>query len=531
VRPLIVDALASGKGKRLATRDVIGSGPRAVAGVLERLGMEPRIVTAETMLKEGLELANHDLLLVSGMTSDLRSVRRIVSDWRKQSDVPTLIGGPIASDPGILEKVSAHIAVTGEAEITLSELMDSGLSRGFFPDNEMLDAIKSISYRLDEAVHVNPLRPAMGRETFDKHISSTRVISDYPLHHAARVYVEVLRGCSNYHRARWESVSEICDGCEKCHTGSLEERFYCPQGIPPGCGYCSVPSLFGPPRSRSVAKVCDEVESLLSRGVRRIVLSAPGFLDYGRDLIVEPEPLTDPRAPEPNYDKIEELLSQLSELDLMKTGGASLMIENLKGELVTERAARLLGKYLARTPVNVGFETGSLSHCRYIGRSSTPRENITALRRLKRAGLKPYAYFVSGLPGQNHDTVKSTVDSIRESVAVGASRIILYRFQPLPMSAFHDRPTGPPARTDELSKQIYEAARKANSLAKERMIGSRLKVVIAEPYDRDRRYHVAYPMLHGPVVLIEGAEDLEGEVLDVEVTEVASERMVKGSIL
>jgi len=531
VRPLIVDALASGRGKRLATRDVIGSGPRTVAGILERFGMEPRIATAEKVLREGFDHSSHDLLLVSGMTPDLRSVRRIVSNWRRHSDVPTLIGGPIASDPGILEKVSAHIAVTGEAEITLSELLDAGLSRGCFSGDENLGAVKGVSYRHDNTVHVNPLRPAMSREIFDKHTPSTRAVSDYPLHHAARVYVEVVRGCSNYHRARLESTSEICDGCEKCYTGKLEERFYCPQGIPPGCGYCSVPSLFGPPRSRSVAKIRGEIEDLLSRGVRRIVLSAPGFLDYARDLLVEPEPLTDPRAPEPNYEAIEKLLSQLSDLDLMKEGGASLMIENLKGELVTERAARLLGRYLVGTPVNVGFETGSLTHSRNIGRSSTPRENIAAVMRLKKAGLKPYVYFVNGLPGQNHDTVKSTVSSIRECVDAGASRIILYRFQPLPMSAFHDQPTGPPARTDELGKQIYEAARKANSLAKERLIGSRLKVVIAESYDRDGRYHVAYPMLHGPVVLVEGAEGLEGEVLAVEIIEVASERMVKGSLI
>ena len=52
MKPLIVDTLASGKGTRLTTRDVIGAGPRTVAGVLEKHGMEPTIVPVERYLRE-----------------------------------------------------------------------------------------------------------------------------------------------------------------------------------------------------------------------------------------------------------------------------------------------------------------------------------------------------------------------------------------------------------------------------------------------------------------------------------------------
>jgi hypothetical protein len=37
-------------------------------------------------------------------------------------------------------------------------------------------------------------------------------------------------------------------------------------------------------------------------------------------------------------------------------------------------------------------------------------------------------------------------------------------------------------------------------------------------------------MLHGPVVLVEVAEGLEGEVVKVKVSGVVSDRMVRGSI-
>ena len=74
MKALIVDALASGKGTRKATRDVIGAGPRTVAGVLEAHGHEARIAPVEQYLSQA-SYAGYDALLVSGMTSDLQAVR------------------------------------------------------------------------------------------------------------------------------------------------------------------------------------------------------------------------------------------------------------------------------------------------------------------------------------------------------------------------------------------------------------------------------------------------------------------------
>ncbi len=520
MRILIVDALASGKGARRATRDVIGAGPRTVAGVLETLGHEARIAPAESYLNEASD--GYNALLVSGMTSDLQAVQRTVRKWRRGGGGPVVLGGPAASDPErVLPKTGADIAVIGESEETLTELLSTGLE-----DPGGLEHVRGLAYRTGDAVKVNPLRPVQGRDVFDRYRPSTRRIRDYPLYYAARVYVEAVRGCSNYRRARIGPLGEACTYCERCTEAGLEERYDCPVGIPPGCGYCSVPSLNGPPKSRPAGIILDEARRLLEQGVHRIVLSAPGFLDYGRDLLVEPEPLTDPRSPEPNYKALEELLAGLSALPPVEEGKASVMAENLKAALVTERAAGLLGEYLGGTPINIGFETGSERHSAALGRPDTPGETLTALRRLKMAGLKPYVYFIHGLPGQSDETVTETVQAMREAVSLGAERIIMYRFTSLPMSAFAGCPSGPPAATDPLSGRLWRTAREANRGRKETMKGQRLRVVVAEPYDRDRRYMVAYPLRHGPVVLLEGAEGRGGEVLDVTVTGAASERMV-----
>lgn len=500
-----------------------------MAGILEERRLRPRIAVAEAVLEGRVDIGNYDLLLISGMTADLTAVRRVISKWKAASADPVVVGGSVSSDPrDALVRARGDIAVIGEGEQTLEKLLDRGLERGLMPMVEDLREVLGIAYLDDGVVHVTGLRPVMRRKAYDRLMPSTRVIKDYPLYYAARVYVEALRGCSNYLRTQVTQPEVACMDCDRCRSGTLEERYDCPRGIPPGCGYCSVPSLYGPPKSRSVENIRGEVGELLAEGVRRIVLSAPDLLDYGRDLLVEPEPLTNPRHPEPNYESLEELLSRLMEMERFSEGEASLMIENVKAVLVTEHAAKLLGKHLSGTSVNIGSETGSMAHGLQLGRPSTPEENLLAVRRLKRAGLRPYVYFIHGLPGQNVETVAETVKAIEESVDAGAARIILYRFQPLPMSAFSGEPAAPPAARDGLSSQIYEAARAANRTLKEKLVGRRLRVVVAETYDRDRRFHVAYPLMHGPVVLVEGADGWVGDVVEVVVSGVVSNRMVRG---
>ncbi len=527
MKPLIVDTLASGKGTRLTTRDVIGAGPRAVAGVLERHGMEPTIFPVEKFLKGKFEDQDFDVLLISGMTQDIPAMGKTIRKWRRGNKGSVIIGGPSSSEPErVLKRTGANIAVTGEGEKTLSELIELGAFQGA---TDGLDEVRGISYRIKKKVTVNPMRPVQSREVFSEYKPSTDVIIGYELYKSARVYVEVLRGCSNYHRARIGPMGDSCTFCEQCTESGLTERYDCPVGIPPGCGYCSVPSLYGPPKSRPVEFIVDEVWRLLDLGVHRVVLSAPGFLDYGRELLVEPDPLTDPRNPEPNYDEVEGLLSGLTELLQMKTGNASLMIENIKASLVTKRAAKILGSYLRDTPVSVGFETGSDSHSVQLGRPDTPSETLVSLRRLKKAGMKPYVYFIHGLPGQTEENANETVDMINRSMKLGADRVILYRFSSLPASAFTGCPSGPPAVHDPDSKIIYDAARRANMGSKQELVGRTLKVVVANRYGRDRNYSVAYPMLHGPVILVKGGDFAGGDVLKVKITGVASDRMVYAS--
>jgi radical SAM superfamily enzyme YgiQ (UPF0313 family) len=529
VKPLIVDVLGTRENKRIIKRDTIGSGPRYVAGILEEYNFEPKIATFETYRKT--KFTDYDILLVSGMTTDLSTIRRIIKRWKNESKQPVLIGGPVTSDPiKSIQKTRADIGVIGEGEKTLRDLLDNGLKDAILPEEDILSKIRGITYRIGKNIRSSGFRPRLSKDFYENIRPSTRRIKDYPLFYAARVYVEILRGCSNFYRSTIGPIGETCVGCGKCFYGTLDERYDCPSKIPPGCGYCSVPSLYGSPKSRPVESIKKEVSQLISEGVHRIVLSAPGFLDYRREDLVYPKPLTNPRSPEPNYEAIIELLSSLCDLKEISLGNTSLMIENVKSGLVTKKAAKILGQYLKGTTLNIGFETGSTQHSLSIGRPDTPEETYRSINRLKNVGLKPYVYFIHGLPGQTKDTANATVNAIKESVRLGSERVILYRFQSLPMSAFTLCPSGSPAIKNPTSKLIYDTAFKTNRNAKKIMIGSRISVVVAEQYDRDSRYMVAYPMKHGPVILLDKAEELVGKVITVTIQGIASNRMVYGTI-
>jgi len=528
----VIDALASVEGRRRVTVDVIGAGPRAVCGVLEKWGIASRILPIENVLKKPRILRKFDILMASGMSVDLPALRKISKIWKNiNGKRPTVIGGPITSNPiDAIERAGFDIAVIGEGEETIEELLKLGLKDGEKPEVEDLINVKGIAYKDPKTgkVFQNPLRPIMPREKYDSYIPSTKRIIDYSLFFAARVYVEILRGCSNYMRTTIKLPDgKQCDFCNVCREGPLTSRYYCHIGIPPGCGYCSVPSLYGPPRSRSIPKIVSEIKALLKQGVRRIVLSAPDFLDYGRDLLVGDEPLTDPRNPKPNYRLIEKLLKEVTSLSEVINGEAVILLENMKPNLVDETAAELIAKYLPGITVHIGCETGSEEHAYSLGRPSTPKETYNAIKILKEHNLNCAVYFIYGLPGQNMKVAKETANFMWQLYALGISKITVYRFQPLPMSAFSSFPKGPPSHLDPASKLIADTAEEINRKIKEQYLGKRLRVIVAARYNK--MYNVAYPMDYGPVVLVPRDKTKINTVINITVKKVISDKMVYGS--
>ena len=512
---IIVDMLARGKGKKRSTVDVIGAGPRTIAGILEKNKINVSIAPGEIVLEKPSILENFDVLFISGMISDIEGTRRLLGNWRKRnSRKPVISGGPIAKNAHTMIELGADVTVIGEAEETIEELIkNTSLIKEQRIIPEELEQIKGIGFKDNRknTLIITPKRPLLSPEKLNSYLPSYKTISHYPGFWAARVYVEVVRGCSNVVVA-------------KDYLSSKEKiKPY------PGCAYCSVVSIWGPSRTLSIERIKNEIQGLIDEGVKRIVLSAPDILDYGREKLVGKKFLSDPKNPKPNISEINNLLKTLYTIPEIATGEVALMIENIKPSTVNEESAQLLGYYLEGSPVHIGLESGDNELLKKLGRPSTVEETITAIKQLSENKLRPYVYLIYGLPGQTKESIYKTIRLIPILEKIGVEKITLYKFLPLPETILEKYPPG--NSNEPHNKLLIERVREYNRKAKMKLIGNTLQVVVV---GKERETYYSYPIKHGPVVLIKKdfrlKKELLGRKVKVKITNVG-ERTIMGQVI
>jgi radical SAM superfamily enzyme YgiQ (UPF0313 family) len=463
-------------------------------------------------------------MAVSSMKMDWVSTQKMVQMWRQaKSKGRVIIGGPIAAEPErVLEEIKPDVVVIGEGEATLDDL----LNQGFLHDTAPLSEIPGIAFRNSGKTVVTKPRPFLSSTEFsDKYSPSTVRIVDYPAYQASKVYVEILRGCSNFRRPNLPLPDgRECTDCGNCDSENANVRMDCPESIPPGCGFCSVPGTWGPPRSRSTESIVEEVRGLADLGVHRIVLEAPGFLDYMRGV----DPLTDPCNPAANLDAIKNLLDSLNVIPQVREGKVHIAIENMKACLFTEKVAKTLKESMISSSPNIGLETGSDYHIRQIGKCGTSGDVIRAVNIAKDFGMKPFVYFIYGLPGEDDATTKQSIRMMQEASEAGAERIILYGFRALPGSAFAGFPES--STRDEHGIRLRKEAERINRQKKEQYVGTIVRGIAAEPSRTHHGFTMVYPLEEGPLMTVQGGFS-SGTFLSVRVTDVLSSGLVAGEVV
>ncbi len=530
VRPLVVDLLARARGRRYTSFDVVGAGPRVVAGILEYVGYRTNIICYENILRDPDTIIDYDIFLLSAMSSDKGALTKIVSIIRRRTKAPIIVGGPIGFEfYDILRNIDVDLIIVGEGEIPLINLFSNHIDELLNKELDSLRDIKGLAYKSRNKIVFTGFPGYTSYELLNSIKPYTRVHHTYEHVWLYRFYVEVVRGCSNYYRPLVKlGYGRDCIRCMICRKGDLDERLYCPKGIPPGCGFCSVPLQFGPPRSRSIDAIVNEVKELVKNGATRIVLSAPDFLDYGRELLVAPKPLTDPCNPKPNYRAIEELLQRLHGIPEISSGEVKLFIENVKACLVDTKAAKIIGRFLKGTTIHIGLETGDRKYNEeVIGKPISVEDVVNASRLFRNNGLRPYVYLIYGLPYMRSSVYIETVKALNKLWESGVEKITLYKFTPLPLTAFElNRPEI--HRFKKLISMLKKLVNKYNIRAKEKyFLGKTVEAYIVK--SRDRLY--GYPVLHGPVIFIEnsGKTDANNCIGLVKITNVSA-RHVTGRI-
>jgi radical SAM superfamily enzyme YgiQ (UPF0313 family) len=469
MKAIVVDAFTEGE-KELNLQ--IGVGPRLIATVISETGVECDLVWFRRVYENPKILKDYDLIFVSGFTNSKETIDSICKRaCHENPEAIKILGGPVAFDPNDYFKESGFdISVVGEGEKTIVELITSGF------DRDLMKGVKGIVFKEGSEVIYTGKRPPLDKGELNR-IPDIKYVTAYPFYKFARVSVECVRGCSNFNRPRIELEDGTkCIECGNCESDDLRKRMHCPVDIEPGCGYCCVPHIFGPPRSRARETIVKEIQGLIDVGASKISLSAPDLLDYKREESLNDEPLTDPFWPEPNYSEIEKLLSSIAALEGVNES-VFLSIDELKPSLLNDRILEMIAKYLPGSPIVLVCESGSQDQLQELGRPFPVEKNVELTKKARELGLIPMTFFINWLPNQTSERTNQTLKFMEKLERAGCVRMLCYRLAALPATAFHGMQIEEDA---ELNLPILKKAKEINLKNLRQYLGKETEVVVVK---------------------------------------------------
>jgi len=198
------------------------------------------------------------------------------------------------------------------------------------------------------------------------------------------------------------------------------------RGCPFACAYCQTSHLLGrQPRHRSVEIIARFAGVIRQRGLRDVRVIAPDAFSYGS-----------PDGKTLNLTALESLLSTVRQT-LGREGRLffGTFPSEVRPEHVQDATLALVKRYADNDNLIIGAQSGSEKVLERCGRTHTVSDVFSAVSRTVSAGLKPHVDFIFGLPGETDEDLKSTIEVIRELVAMG-SLIHAHRFMPLPQTHF-----------------------------------------------------------------------------------------------
>lgn len=263
-----------------------------------------------------------------------------------------------------------------------------------------------------------------------------------------------------------DMASAALEGDRSRLTPSYTAYFKIAEGCSNRCGYCIIPKLRGPYRSREMDALLEEARQLSDAGVKELIVIAQDITKYGMDL--------------PEHKRLlPELLRQLCELDF-----AWVRLHYLYPDQITEE----LIDVIAEEPKIVKYLDIPLQHVsrrilRAMHRPGDGEEFAALIEKLRERipGLVLRTSLIVGLPGETEEEFAELCTFLQETAI---ERVGVFEFSP---------EEGTEAA--ELPDQI-DAETKANR----RLIVEELQSGVLDDYNTSR---------HGEVmdVLCEGFDD------------------------
>lgn len=269
------------------------------------------------------------------------------------------------------------------------------------------------------------------------------------------------------------------------------------------CGYCVIPSLRGPYRSRRLDSIVEEAVGLADSGVREICLVAQDSTRYGTDL--------------QNGTTLGGLLSRLAEIDRLAWIRVLYCYPNgISNKLVeTIRTHRRICRYL-----DIPMQHASDPVLRRMGRPTSEDDlrRLVSYLREHVDGLAIRSTFMLGFPGETEDDVDRLIEFLRES---RLERAGFFVFSPQDGTRAAQMSGQVPERTKRQRLARVAAVQQDISLDRNRSLVGKQVMVMAEGESRVGHFgrtEADAPEIDGMVYFLTRKPLKPGELVEVRIT-------------
>ncbi len=184
------------------------------------------------------------------------------------------------------------------------------------------------------------------------------------------------------------------------------------EGCSNHCTYCAIPSIRGAFRSRPMENIINEARSLISSGVRELIIIAQDTTSYGKDL--------------GGGASLASLLTELCEIE----GDFKLRILYAYPERITDELIEVIareGKIAKYLDIPLQHASGAV--LKRMGRFGDSRSLVSLIEKLRARilNITLRSTFIVGFPGESEEQFQELIDFIKE---VKLDRAGCFEFSP-----------------------------------------------------------------------------------------------------
>jgi len=232
---------------------------------------------------------------------------------------------------------------------------------------------------------------------------------------------------------------------------------------------------------------------------------------------------------------LEMLINHIINLKPIRDKKAQIFIENVKANLCTDRALKILSK-IPNAIFSIGCETGSDEFAYQLGRPYPPSRTLNVIKNALSSGIRVHVYFIHSLPGETVNYIKESIEFVNKLYKLGVDKITIYKYQEFPGSPFHilkNKKYLMKYNDKELNryrKKLVRSIINYNRMKKEQMINQYFDAFIAEPSFFNKSDAIGYIIKGGPKVFIKDAANQLGKEKRVIIRKVLSDKLVQGEL-